>query len=67
MKIQEYLEKHNIRPADFIKKIDVSLSYFNCLLQERSFPGKHLIRVIEFETGGLVSRSDWIRKPNYFK
>lgn len=54
MKIKEYLEDKGLSAAKVAKKLGISRSYFNTIINERRVPSLHLARKIEAFCDGRV-------------
>jgi hypothetical protein len=61
MKLEKYLEVKGLTKDDFARIIDVSDSYIYALVRELVHPGRHLAKLIELQTDGLVTRDDWLK------
>jgi hypothetical protein len=59
MQIEEWLQKNNISPLEFSKKIDASRAALYKWRIGKFKPNKFYQKIIHRETQGEVSYSDW--------
>jgi len=63
MKLETYLTKTGIKPADFAKRIGVApASVYRYLAGDR-IPARGILRAISRETGGKVTADDFFSEP----
>lgn len=59
MKLKEYLDENGIKNEFFAKKIGVTKSTLSTWINNKCFPRREKIILIEKETNGKVKAKDW--------
>lgn len=60
MKLKEYLKIQKIKGQDFASLLGVNKNHIYQICADQRKPGMALIRLIEMETKGAVTRADYI-------
>jgi transcriptional regulator with XRE-family HTH domain len=62
MTLSEFLQKRNIRQADFAAQIGRSAAYVSMLCRGQIWPSREVVTRIRSATGGKVTANDFMRE-----